>query len=166
VEIEDVVRPRFNSPFDVMFRRVPTKKSISLKPLHLARDINRLLGDAPVGVSLLICFRDSLRARVALQAEVVALRHHLLVLQPRKQKQRLRLSVADRLFWVWLSRVWADWKSALLIVRPETDGDCLASQRLSALLGLEESPSLRSPADLAGSATTDSTNEHSSPHRR
>ena len=74
----------------------------------------------PVLVSLLICLRDSLRTRVALQAEVLALRHQLLVLQRRNQKQRLRLSVADRLFWVWLSRVWADWRSALRIVKPET----------------------------------------------
>ena len=74
----------------------------------------------PVLVSLLICLRDSLRARVTLQAEVLALRHQLLVLQRRNQKHRLRLSVADRLFWVWLSRVWADWRSALLIVKPET----------------------------------------------
>ena len=74
----------------------------------------------PVLRSLLICLRDSVRTRVALQAEVLALRHQLLVLQRRNQKQRLRLSVADRLFWVWLSQVWADWRSALRIVKPET----------------------------------------------
>jgi hypothetical protein len=74
----------------------------------------------PVLVSLLICLRASLRTRVALQAEVLALRHQLLVLQRRHQKQRVRLSIADRLFWVWLSRVWADWRSALRIVKPET----------------------------------------------
>ena len=74
----------------------------------------------PVLRSLLICLRDSVRTRVALQAEVLALRHQLLVLQRRNQKQRLRLSVADRLFWVSLSRVWADWRSALRIVKPET----------------------------------------------
>ncbi len=74
----------------------------------------------PVLRSLLIGLRDSVRARVALQAEVLALRHQLLVLQRRNQKQRLRLSVADRLFWVWLSHIWADWRSALLIVKPET----------------------------------------------
>jgi putative transposase len=74
----------------------------------------------PVLVSLLICLRDSLRRRVALQEEVLALRHQLLVLQRRNQKQRVRLSIADRLFWVWLSRVWADWRSALRIVKPET----------------------------------------------
>ena len=75
----------------------------------------------PILVSLLAVLRDSLRKRVALQAEVLALRHQLLVLQRKHQKQRLRLSVADRFFWVWLSRIWADWRSALLrVVKPET----------------------------------------------
>jgi len=74
----------------------------------------------PVLVSVLIFFRDSFRTRTALQAEVLALRHQLLVLQRRNQKQRLRLSVADRLLWVWLSRIWPDWRSALCIVKPET----------------------------------------------
>jgi putative transposase len=30
------------------------------------------------------------------------------------------LSSADRIFWVWLSRLWADWSSVLAIVKPET----------------------------------------------
>jgi transposase InsO family protein len=74
----------------------------------------------PVLVCLLIILRDSLRTRVALQAEILALRHQLLVLNRRKQKQRPRLSQADRLLWAWLSRIWPDWKSALRIVKPET----------------------------------------------
>ena len=48
-------------------------------------------------LSVLFSVRDSLRARAALQAEVLALRHQLLVLQRRHQKQHLRLSAADRL---------------------------------------------------------------------
>src|SRR3984893_11946814 len=65
-------------------------------------------------------FRDSFGARVGLQAEVLALRHQLLVLQRHNQKRRLQLSAFDRLLWVWLSRIWPDWKSALRIVKPET----------------------------------------------
>jgi hypothetical protein len=49
-----------------------------------------------------------------------ACRHQLLVLQRRNQKRRYQLSVFDRLLWVWLSRIWPDWKSALRIVKPET----------------------------------------------
>jgi putative transposase len=74
----------------------------------------------PVLALFLAIFRDSFRSRVGLQAEVLALRHQLLVLQRRNQKRRYQLSVFDRLLWVWLARFWADWKSALRIVKPET----------------------------------------------
>jgi putative transposase len=74
----------------------------------------------PILVSLLAVLRDSLRTRVALQAGALALHHQLLVLQRKHQKQRLRLSVEDRLLWIWLSRIWADWRSALRVVKPET----------------------------------------------
>jgi putative transposase len=74
----------------------------------------------PVLVSLLATLRDSLRTRVGLQAEILALHHQLLVLQRRNQKRRLQLSAFDRLLWAWLSRIWPDWKSALRIVKPET----------------------------------------------
>lgn len=33
---------------------------------------------------------------------------------------RLSLRRADRVLWVWLSQLWNDWRSALLIVKPET----------------------------------------------
>ena len=64
--------------------------------------------------------RAGLRTRAELQAEILALRHQLLVLQRFSRDRRLRLDRADRLLWVWLSRFWNGWRSALLIVRPET----------------------------------------------
>src|SRR6516225_472358 len=63
---------------------------------------------------------DSLRSRLTLQAEVLALRHQILVLQRGNQKRRVKVSPADRLLWVWLSRLWPGWRSALRIVKPET----------------------------------------------
>ena len=33
---------------------------------------------------------------------------------------RPRLRRTDRLFWVWLARVWAEWRQALVIVTPDT----------------------------------------------
>ena len=60
-----------------------------------------------------------LKTRTALQLENVALRHQIGVLQ-RSAKKRPQLHAADRLLWVWLSRVWADWRSSLTIVKPET----------------------------------------------
>ena len=59
------------------------------------------------------------RSRAALQVENVALRHQIGVLR-RSAKKRLRLTMADRVFWAWLSGAWADWRSALVIVKPET----------------------------------------------
>jgi putative transposase len=38
----------------------------------------------------------------------------------RSAPKRLKLRPADRILWGWLRRVWADWKSALLIMKPET----------------------------------------------
>jgi putative transposase len=70
--------------------------------------------------TLLISLRDCFRTCLVLQAEIIALRHQLLVLQRSIRGQRLRLRVFDRLFWVWLSRLWRGWQSALLIVKPET----------------------------------------------
>src|SRR6266851_2014172 len=55
---------------------------------------------------------------VFLQLEVLALRHQLQVLK-RSRPQRLRLTQADRWLWVWLSRVWNEWR-ALVVVKPET----------------------------------------------
>jgi transposase InsO family protein len=34
--------------------------------------------------------------------------------------KRPRLTAADRLLWAWLSEIWADWRSTLVIVKPET----------------------------------------------
>jgi hypothetical protein len=43
-----------------------------------------------------------------------------LVLQRSSRGHRLRLSRADRFLWVWLARFWSAWRSALVIVKPET----------------------------------------------
>jgi hypothetical protein len=70
-------------------------------------------------VSLLVTLRASLRDRAALQREILALRHQLQVLE-RTRPRCVRLTRSDRLLWVWLSRVWRGWRSAVVIVKPET----------------------------------------------
>src|SRR4029450_3033516 len=50
--------------------------------------------------------------------ENLALRHQLLVLQ--RSVRRPRLAPWDRIFWVWLCRVWAGWGSTRVIVQPAT----------------------------------------------
>src|SRR5260370_22378943 len=47
--------------------------------------------------------RSSLRSRAALQAEILALCHQLMVLQCSTQGRRVRFLTIDRVFWVWLS---------------------------------------------------------------
>src|ERR1700675_4860031 len=71
-------------------------------------------------VSLLYFASACFRTRAALQAEILALRHQLLVLQRSNRGHKLRLGSADRALWVWLSRLWTEWRSALIIVKPET----------------------------------------------
>src|SRR5262245_58337391 len=61
-----------------------------------------------------------LRGQVAMQTEIIALRHQLAVLQRTHKPRRILLNRTDRCLWVWLSRLWSGWRSALLIVKPET----------------------------------------------
>jgi transposase InsO family protein len=56
--------------------------------------------------------------RAQLAAENAALRHQLAVLQRSSGRPRLRRR--DRIFWVWLSKLWSGWREVLLIVQPET----------------------------------------------
>jgi putative transposase len=67
----------------------------------------------------LLTLSSVFRSRTGLQVEILALRHQIGVLR-RSAKKRPKLTVVDRLFWAWLSGVWADWRSALVIVKPET----------------------------------------------
>lgn len=73
----------------------------------------------PVLLSMLRAVQVSARSRAALQLEILALRHQLQVLG-RSRRRRVYLTQADRLLWVWLSRIWPEWRSAIVIVRPDT----------------------------------------------
>jgi putative transposase len=70
-------------------------------------------------ISLLAMLRGVVQSRAALHLEVLALRHQLQVLQ-RSRSRRLHLKAADRWLWAWLSRSWSNWRTALVIVKPET----------------------------------------------
>src|SRR5215469_5277639 len=71
-------------------------------------------------LSLLCSIRQGFRTRAAIQAEILALRHQLLVLQRSARAHKVRLTASDRFLGVWLSRLWREWRSALPIVKPET----------------------------------------------
>ena len=51
--------------------------------------------------------------------ENLALRQQLAMLR-RSAPKRLKLTPPDRIFWVWLRRLWGDWKSVLMIVKADT----------------------------------------------
>ena len=59
-------------------------------------------------------FRD----RPELALENLALRQQLAILARTHPHRRPRK--ADRLFWVWLSRMWKRWQETLIVVKPET----------------------------------------------
>ena len=68
--------------------------------------------------AVLVLFRAMLIPRVHLAVENLALRQQLAVCKQSVKRPKLRLR--DRVFWVWLSRLWPNWRSALAIVQPET----------------------------------------------
>jgi len=70
-------------------------------------------------VALLASLRATIRSRLELTAEILALRHQLAVLQ-RTTPKRPRLRPLDRLLWVLLSSVWPSWRQAVRIVTPAT----------------------------------------------
>ena len=69
--------------------------------------------------TLLATLSSIWRSRAALGLENLALRHQIGILQ-RSARKGPKLILLDRRLWVWLSRVWSDWRSALAIVQPET----------------------------------------------
>src|SRR5271163_423128 len=67
-------------------------------------------------VSRLVC---RFRSRAVVELENLALRHQLHVLR-RQRPGRLRLFTLDRLFWVWLYRIWPRCLEAMVLVKPAT----------------------------------------------
>ena len=62
--------------------------------------------------------RAFLVSRTNLAMENLALRQQLALLNRKTARPHLRNS--DRLFWVTISKLWPHWRSALVILRPET----------------------------------------------
>jgi putative transposase len=67
---------------------------------------------------LVRALRSTLRTQRELALENLALRQQVAVLKARQP--RPQLTATDRLFWGVLSRLWRNWRSSLLVVRPET----------------------------------------------
>lgn len=58
------------------------------------------------------------RSYASVRLENLALRHQVAVYKQSMPRPKLKL--ADRMFWVWLSRLWPDWQRALAFVPPRT----------------------------------------------
>src|SRR5436189_6365326 len=67
----------------------------------------------------LMSLHDSFRSREELAAEIILLRHQLIVLR-RQVPGRARLHGLDRALLVWLYRLFPALLKAMVIVRPET----------------------------------------------
>jgi len=70
-------------------------------------------------LSALLAFTAGLfRSRASLCLAHLALRHQWAVDQ--QTAHRPCLLLPDRLFWVWLSRLWSGWQATLVFVQPRT----------------------------------------------
>ena len=68
--------------------------------------------------ALVLFLRVGFVTRVHLTVEILALRQQLAVMK--RSHKRPKLRPRDRVFWTWLMRLWPHWKSALIIVKPDT----------------------------------------------
>ncbi len=68
--------------------------------------------------SIFLFLRAFILGRAAAAFENLALRQQVAVFK--RSVKRPKLRTRDRIFWVWLSRLWPNWQSALAIVQPET----------------------------------------------
>ena len=85
----------------------------------IIREIMVAITMSSLFVALFALLASSFRTRSALQAEILALRHQLAVLQ-KNAPRRLRLHRCDRLLWVVLYRFWSGWRRCLQMVKPAT----------------------------------------------
>ena len=67
---------------------------------------------------VIVLIRGAVAERTELAAENLALRQQLAVLK--RTAKRPSLSCRDRIFWVWLSKLWPNWRSVLVIVELDT----------------------------------------------
>ena len=86
---------------------------------HSVREIIMVSTMTPFFIALLALVASTFRTRAAQQAEIMALRHQIAVLQ-QSAPRRLRLRQSDRLLWICLSRFWPGWRRWLRILKPDT----------------------------------------------
>ncbi len=96
-------------------------------------------------VSVLTAIRSLLRTRGDQALEILALRQQLAIYK--RVSKRPKLRAADRVLWVWLSKLWGNWRNSLVIVKPETAST--GTSRVSSSTGLGCPDGREAPAALA-----------------
>ena len=72
----------------------------------------------PIVQALIVFVVSVFRSRIALQLEIVALRHQLALY--RRSIRRPSIHPSDRMLWAWLARHWSRWREGLVFVQPAT----------------------------------------------
>jgi putative transposase len=67
---------------------------------------------------LIALLKVRFKRRHELALENLALRQQLAILN--RSNKRVQLRTTDRLFWVWLFRIWESWRESLIVVKPDT----------------------------------------------
>lgn len=83
-----------------------------LKPFIIVQSIMETI-ILSVFICVLLISRDK-----NLLLENLALRQQLAIMKQHVKRPKIRIK--DRIFWVFLSRFWTDWKRVLIVVKPET----------------------------------------------
>ena len=68
-----------------------------------------------VSKAIFLLIRAFLVSRLSLAAEILALRQQVAVYKHTVKRPKLRRR--DRIFWVWLSRLWPNWRSVLAVAQ-------------------------------------------------
>ena len=92
--------------------------------------------DAKTGIlkACVLFLRATLIPKVHLVVESLALRQQQAVLGPSVKRPKLR--PRDRVFWVWLSRLWPNWQSVPILVQVR-NGHQVASNGIQVVLAVE-----------------------------
>jgi hypothetical protein len=91
-------------------QHVPTKKFVLIETVEFARGMRLPEPSLPFSSQ---CFSPS-----QLASEPGHLCMLISFLQRSNSGHRVRLGMTDRLLWVWLSGLWTDWRSTLIILKP------------------------------------------------
>ena len=97
----------------------PSPKVRICRKHWISRLAPNIVGEVMSGlIACISAFFSAFSRHRDLALENLALRQQLAIFKRRHPRPSLRPT--DRLFWVWLSKIWTGWREVLIIVKPET----------------------------------------------